>query len=113
MHVGGCDADKAGGPLLGLQGDAAEGLLDQVQQRQQGRALLLVFGENRLGRPAQLVKARNQWSSSPPIMLTDPKVGTTSASMSPVMSSGTAAMIGKQGGRTRTRYGRSEPSLTM
>ncbi len=51
-------------------------------------------------------------SSSPPIILTEPKVGMMSARVPPLSIKGRAAIITKQGGRTRTRQGLPVPSLT-
>ena len=51
-------------------------------------------------------------SSSPPIMLTDPNVGITSAIIYPSIILGRAATGGRHGGRQRRRYGRSDPSET-
>ena len=45
-------------------------------------------------------------------MLTEPKVGMRSAIISPSIMPGRAATGVKQGGRQRTRYGRSLPSDT-
>ena len=57
-------------------------------------------------------RRRAHRSSSPPIMLTEPKVGTMSATMPPSSIRWSAAIGGRHGGRQRTRYGRSVPSDT-
>jgi hypothetical protein len=44
-------------------------------------------------------------------MLTEPKHGTMSATMCPVISRSTPAVVKKQGGRILTRYGVPLPSL--
>ena len=44
-----------------------------------------------------------QWSHSPPIMLTEPKMGMTSDNMPPSMSCDTPETTEKHGGRMRTR----------
>ncbi len=48
-------------------------------------------------------RGRSQWSHSPPIMFTDPKIGTTSESIPPWMSCETPPTTEKHGGRMRTR----------
>ena len=55
----------------------------------------------------------HQRSHSPPIMLTEPKVGMMSASMSPITICRAPCRLNQQGGRTRTRYGVPLPSETM
>jgi hypothetical protein len=45
-------------------------------------------------------------------MFNEPKVGTTSLSMPPVMSDASPPVMGKHGGRIRTRYGVPLPSET-
>src|SRR5215813_269002 len=97
-------------PSLCLRGDVALVLLDEPQERQHGCLWVFVAAQDLCSFPFEVWKFH--LSSSPPIILTDPKVGIMSAIMSPVRILCRADMIAKQGGRTRTRYGLPAPSLT-
>ncbi len=109
-YVGDSHAHETSHPELSVRGDMAEVLLHQPQQGQHGRPRLVVALDDLPGLWFERCEVHR--SSSPPIMLTDPNVGVTSAIMSPMMSLGRADMMAKQGGRTRTRYGLLVPSLT-
>src|SRR6266700_770197 len=109
--MGNRHTQKAPHPKLGFGGDITQILLDQPQERQRGRARLIIAPDDLLGLRSERSEVHR--SSSPPIMLTDPNVGVTSAIMPPMSSLGRADMIAKQGGRTRTRYGLPVPSLTI
>ena len=116
----GDEAEEAGDVGLDLGGDPAERLLGQAQHRQQ-RAPLVRVGRLELAHAPELLvgedhraaaRADAHRSSSPAIMLTEPNVGTMSATIAPSIIRGIAAVGGRQGGRQRTRYGRSVPSET-
>src|SRR5262245_1328185 len=104
------DAQKPSDPAFALRRDVARVFLDEPQQRQHGRPRLVVTFDNFPG--LGLERCEVHRSSSPPIMLIDPNVGVRSAIMSPTRSLGSADMMAKHGGRTRTRYGVLLPSLT-
>src|SRR5437773_10881481 len=98
-HMRNGRAEVAPHPEFSFRGNMAEVLLDQPQERQHGCARLVVALNNFPGSSVELCEVHR--SSSPPIMLTDPKVGVKSAIMSPTTSFGRADMMAKHGGRTR------------
>ena len=100
--------------LLAFGGDVSQLLLHQVERGEQGGPPGRIDLEEGLqALPSLPGELEAQRSSSPAIMLTDPKVGMMSAIWSPSRMLERAAMMGKQGGWHRTRQGRSLPSLTM
>ena len=126
VDVGGRHLEQLGHVDLDLGRDEPEGLLGHPEHGEQRRLPLRVerleaphLGELGVrepdrprGRPGGR-RRRAHRSSSPPIMLTDPKVGTMSATIPPSSMRWSAAIGGRHGGRHRTRYGRSVPSDTM
>ena len=107
-------AENLGHVLLSFGGDVTQLLLHQVKGGEQSRSPSGIDLEQGLqALPSLPGELETQRSSSPAIMLTDPKVGTMSAIWSPSRMLERAAMMGKQGGRQRTRQGRSLPSLTI
>ena len=89
-----------------------ERLLRQVQRRQEGASRVGIEGLQamdlgqlslREGRRGRGVVATLHRSSSPPIMFTEPNVGTRSATISPLIIRCSAATGGRHGGRHRTR----------
>ena len=89
--------------------------LCQVQRGQHGRLLLRILRDDfvklALCLPGKLYRFHR--SNSPAIMLMEPNVGTMSATCTPLIILLNPATKAKHGGRQRTRYALSEPSLTM
>src|SRR5207245_6510820 len=109
--MGDSHSQEGSHPELSGRRDVAEILLDQPQEREHRCPWLVVAGDDFPGLWFERCEVHR--SSSPPIMLTDPNVGVRSAIMSPMTSRGSADMMAKHGGRTRTRYGLLAPSLTI
>src|SRR5262249_60756072 len=101
---------RAPDPGRALRGDFSLFLPREPQQRQHRRLGVFVAAQDFFRLTLEVGKFHR--SSSPPIILTDPKVGIMSAIISPVRILVRADMIAKHGGRTRTRYGLPVPSLT-
>ena len=107
---------------LDLERDVPEGFLGQAEDGQERRLAVRIerleppdlrdLGLREAHRGPGGRRRRAHRSSSPPIMLTEPKVGTMSATMPPSSIRWSAAIGGRHGGRQRTRYGRSVPSDT-
>ncbi len=73
----------------------------EFERRHRGSSSVRAWGRGREGRP--VVVLRHHWSHSPPIMLIEPKVGTTSGIIRPLRMSPSPCTMAKQGGRIRTR----------
>ncbi len=100
-HVGDGRSHEGADPALRLGRDPAEVFLHEPEEGKSRRAALVVALKDFFRFRFEFGEVHR--SSSPPIMFTEPNVGTTSAIIPPTRSFGSADMMAKQGGRTRTR----------
>src|SRR5690606_11900641 len=111
--LGRCHLAQLGDVGHGVVRDPAVLLLRQVQQRDQGRLLHRVAGEDLLGAPQVLrAEAGHQRSTSPMIGSTEEMTATASAMSPPCMRCGSVWRFTKLGPRMCIRYGLELPSET-